>query len=123
MNTPNAKGLISATLILAAAVMGGGIYYVFLRTPTSARAPEAPRPTAPALPSFDTVSFPPVRFTDVTEAARIDFVHTNGSYGLKLLPETMGSGCAFLDYDQDGDQDLLFVNSRYWDDDPDRKSV
>ena len=41
-------------------------------------------------------------------------VHTNGAVGDKLLPETMGSGCAFFDYDGDGDQDLLLVNSRVW---------
>ena len=38
----------------------------------------------------------------------------NGAFGEKLLPETMGSGVAFLDYDGDGDQDLFFVNSSYW---------
>ncbi len=59
---------------------------------------------------------PTVQFTDVTEAAGIEFVHVNGAYGDKLLPETMGGGIAFLDYDNDGDQDLLFVNSSYWSD-------
>jgi len=57
---------------------------------------------------------PTVRFSDVTEKAGIRFVHTNGSYGKKLLPETMGSGVAFLDFNKDGKQDLLFVNSCYW---------
>ena len=47
-------------------------------------------------------------------AAGIKFVHNNGAYGDKLLPETMGGGVAFFDYDNDGDQDLLFVNSTYW---------
>ena len=51
---------------------------------------------------------------DVTEAAGIDFVHDNGAFGEKYLPETMGSGVAFFDADGDGDQDLLFVNSRRW---------
>lgn len=51
---------------------------------------------------------------DVTEAAGIDFVHENGAFGEKYLPETMGSGVAFFDADGDGDQDLLFVNSRRW---------
>ncbi|MDE2711940.1 MAG: CRTAC1 family protein [Acidobacteriota bacterium] len=54
------------------------------------------------------------RFVDVTEAAGIDFVHENGAFGEKYLPETMGSGVAFFDADGDGDQDLLFVNSRRW---------
>ena len=54
------------------------------------------------------------RFVDVTEAAGIAFVHENGAFGEKYLPETMGSGVAFFDADGDGDQDLLFVNSRRW---------
>ena len=54
------------------------------------------------------------RFVEVTEAAGIRFVHENGAFGEKYLPETMGSGVAFFDADGDGDQDLLFVNSRRW---------
>jgi hypothetical protein len=60
------------------------------------------------------VAPPAVRFTDITAAAGIDFVHVNGSYGEKLMPETIGSGAAFIDYDNDGDQDLLLVNSSEW---------
>ena len=55
-----------------------------------------------------------MKFVDVTKEAGISFVHHNGAYGEKLLPETMGAGVAFLDYDNDGDQDLLFVNSCPW---------
>ena len=47
---------------------------------------------------------------DVTAAAGLTFRHNNGAYGKKLLPETLGSGCAFLDYDADGWQDILLVN-------------
>jgi hypothetical protein len=57
---------------------------------------------------------PTVKFVDITAAAGIHFVHNNGAYGDKLLPETMGGGVAFLDYDGDGRQDLLFVNSTFW---------
>ena len=56
----------------------------------------------------------PVQFTDVTSAAGIHFVHNNGAVGAKWLPETMGSGCAFLDYDGDGRPDIFLVNSRDW---------
>ncbi len=57
---------------------------------------------------------PLARFSDITTQAGIAFVHNNGAYGDKLLPETMGGGVAFLDFDNDGHQDLLFVNSTYW---------
>jgi enediyne biosynthesis protein E4 len=54
------------------------------------------------------------RFVDVTAAAGLAFRHNNGAYGGKLLPETLGSGCAFLDYDGDGWQDILLVNGADW---------
>jgi hypothetical protein len=62
----------------------------------------------------DKIPVPSVRFKDVTQPAGIRFTHCNGSFGKKLLPETMGSGVAVFDYDGDGKQDILFVNSRYW---------
>jgi hypothetical protein len=54
------------------------------------------------------------RFEDVTRAAGIHFVHYNGSFGKKWLPETMGPGVAFIDYDNDGWQDILIVNGMDW---------
>ncbi len=53
---------------------------------------------------------PGFRLVDVTAAAGLQFRHNNGAYGGKLLPETLGSGCAFLDYDADGWQDIFLVN-------------
>ena len=53
-----------------------------------------------------------VTFTDVTATAGIHFVHSAGRTGKKLLPETLGSGCAFFDADGDGWVDLFFVNSK-----------
>jgi len=54
------------------------------------------------------------QLTDVTSKAGISFRHNSGAYGGKLLPETLGSGCAFLDYDGDGWQDILLVNGMDW---------
>ncbi|HYA62772.1 MAG TPA: CRTAC1 family protein [Candidatus Sulfotelmatobacter sp.] len=69
---------------------------------------------AGAMPSPLVVAGPGFRFEDVTEPAGIRFEHNSGAYGGKLLPETLGSGCAFLDYDADGWQDILLVNSMDW---------
>ncbi|HEY3129547.1 MAG TPA: CRTAC1 family protein [Acidobacteriota bacterium] len=57
---------------------------------------------------------PGVRFVDVTRALGIQFVHNSGAAGKKYLPETMGSGCAFFDFNGDGYQDILLINSTNW---------
>ena len=50
----------------------------------------------------------------MTAPAGIHFKHNSGAFGKKYLPETLGSGCAFLDYDNDGWQDILLINSTKW---------
>ncbi len=57
-----------------------------------------------------------VKFTDVTNTAGIHFVQNNGAFGKKYLPETMGSGGAFLDYNGDGWLDIFLVNGSNWPD-------
>ena len=52
----------------------------------------------------------PARFLNITQRAGIQFIHNTGATGKKFLPETMGSGCAFIDYDNDGKPDILLVN-------------
>lgn len=74
----------------------------------------APFATGWEIPSVFAQSSLGFHFTDVTSSAGIHFKHNNGAYGGKLLPETLGSGCAFLDYDADGWQDILLVNSMDW---------
>lgn len=54
------------------------------------------------------------RFLDVTRSAGINFIHNSGAFGGKFLPETLGSGCAFFDYDRDGWQDILLINGMDW---------
>lgn len=55
-----------------------------------------------------------VRFEDITRAAGIHFTHNNGAFGKKYLPETLGPGVAFIDYDNDGWQDIFLVNGTNW---------
>ena len=57
---------------------------------------------------------PGFRLVDVTRQAGIDYRHNSGAFGGKYLPETLGPGCAFLDYDNDGWQDVLIVNGMDW---------
>ena len=76
--------------------------------PQKATANQPPTPVTRSRPSG------PLQFADVTQAAGIHFRHNNGAFGKKYLPETMGSGICVIDYDGDGWQDILFVNSMDW---------
>jgi len=100
-----------AGLVIAAVVIG--FVFIAKRKP----APPPPRVTqlrAPATPAKSMAEIPTAQFTDITQEAGITFLHNNGAYGDKLLPETMGGGVAFFDFDNDGAPDLLFINSTYW---------
>src|SRR5262249_19520045 len=68
------------------------------------------RPAAPAAaPAQAGTASSPVRFTDVADRLGVRFKHTNGEAGQYFIAETMGAGCAFLDYDGDGRLDLFLV--------------
>ena len=57
--------------------------------------------------------FPHIKFTEIARESGINFNHISGAYGEKFLPEATGGGLAVIDFDNDGDQDLFFVNSAY----------
>jgi hypothetical protein len=65
-------------------------------------------------------AFSQIQFRDITAQAGLRFTHNNAAFGKKYLPETMGPGCAFIDYDGDGYPDILLVNGEDW---PDHKRV
>ena len=94
--------LISACSRPAPTAPGATVADTSTQTPSPSASPSLPRPSGP------------VEFTDVSAQARIHFKHNSGAFGKKYLPETLGAGAAFLDYDSDGWQDVLLVNSMDW---------
>jgi hypothetical protein len=102
---------VLAVIVIAC---GAGFFFLVLNrkpaeTPQKVSPLAAPKSAAPMV-----AQIPVARFTDITTSSGVNFTHVNGAYGEKLLPETMGGGVAFFDYDNDGHQDLLFINSTYW---------
>jgi hypothetical protein len=99
--------------VIAILILAGAAVLILKRKPTPPPA-QITKLAAPVIPDRPRAEIPTSRFTDVTKASGVNFVHNNGAYGEKLLPETMGGGVAFIDFDNDGHQDLLFINSTYW---------
>lgn len=102
--------------LVVIAVVAGGVAAALLLNRESA-APEVIKTKEVGVIAdvvTDVETLPSVTFSDVTQAAGIHFVHENGATVDKMLPETMGGGGAFFDFDRDGDQDLLLVNGRSW---------
>src|SRR5262245_58607665 len=98
--------------VVGAALVAAGVYFIPRWLATDKKPDVIPDIGAPR--QRDPIVVPKMPFTDVTNAAGLRFSHTNGSSGQKLLPETMGPGVAIFDYDGDGKQDVLFVNSCPW---------
>jgi hypothetical protein len=98
--------------VLATIALAAGLWLKREPPPPEQRSALAEQPVA--APQNSGIALPELNFTDITAAAGVNFIHVSGAYGERLLPETMGGGVAFLDYDGDGDQDLLLVNSMLW---------
>jgi len=94
------------TLRLHAFVVAGALGTLAVAADLNPPAPSAAKKTP--VPTATSPTGP--RFVDITRQAGIYFLHNNGAFGKRYLPETMGPGCAFIDYDNDGYPDILFVN-------------
>lgn len=103
-----------STLALGVLILGGiGIYWFLNRKPPPS-AVKITQISAPIVKAIPLANLPKVKFTDVTSSAGLNFTHNNGATGEKLLPETMGGAVAFLDFDNNGTQDILLVNAQSW---------
>jgi hypothetical protein len=94
---------ISLLRQLVLAAMGAGLLLMNLRVPGQSPAPKKPPASSP------------VTYEDVTEKAGIQFKHSFGEQKLSSIMEATGSGCAWIDYNNDGLLDLYVVSGRYID--------
>jgi len=79
--------------------------------------------TASAQSSQPPKSQPAITFRDITQQSGLRFLHNNAAFGKKYLPETMGPGVAFIDYDNDGYPDIFLVNGTNWPGQPSKHST
>lgn len=93
--------------------IAGGVYF-WLTRPKPEKSIVETKKKAASFRVLPQVEVPDLPFVDITKKAGVDFVHENGAYGRKFLPETMGGGCAFFDFDADGDADILLTNFNRW---------
>ncbi len=89
------------------------LYWTITRKPAPVAIQVTPL-VAPEIKAEAPANIPIVLFKDISTLSGIEFTHNNGATGDKLLPETMGGAVAFLDFDNDGAQDLFFVNAQSW---------
>ncbi len=103
---------LMALVALAVVVL---VVVAVMRRPDEATPEQTIKTAAPvAVVPATEATVPTVTFTEISAAAGIDFTHENGAGGDKLLPESMGSGVALFDADNDGDIDILLINGRPW---------
>lgn len=108
------KAVGVSVLVIGMSLAGFGILWLMTRTAPPVVQQSLVQSSLPEKRELPQVVVPAMPFEDITDSAGIDFVHTNGADGEKLLPETMSGGGAFFDFDGDGDQDIVCINANVW---------
>ena len=112
------KAFYRSLLMLVALIVSAYAIYHFTRDETETEPVMHESLKGPVEKQQTSIEPPAVHFKDITQQSGIDFVHINGAYGERLLPETMGGGGGFIDYDNDGDQDIILINASSWPNQP-----
>jgi len=104
----------SFRVVLALGLVAATIWWLSGRSPPAVTIEDRDLVAPVSRSTVPEDALPRIPFRDVTQLAGLAFIHENGADGERLLPETMGGGVAFLDFDNDGHVDLFFVNSTSW---------
>jgi len=105
----------SAAIFFPILLIGVVIAVVLNQKPVETVEDKSKESVISMLRDTQSIEIPRIHWVDATSQAGLNFVHCNGVSDSKLLPETMGGGVTCLDFDQDGDTDIFFTNSCYWD--------
>ncbi|WP_404308527.1 CRTAC1 family protein [Neorhodopirellula lusitana] len=108
------SALRGSMIVLAAVCLPVGVVLAYLSLNKPIEESTETAVTLPEVRQVNEATIPSLLLSDVTEESGIDFSHESGRYGERLLPETMGSGVAVLDFNDDGHEDVLLVNSQRW---------
>src|ERR1044071_2916763 len=84
--------------------------FVVLMFCSHAPSAEQPSPGVPGRISKNSARTGGIQLHDVTRLTGINFLHTDGSSGNRYIVETVASGLALFDYDNDGRIDIYFLN-------------
>ena len=114
-DTARLRGKVRATVLAGLVLLAGSflVWRTVERRSATSPAAQQTRHVDGTLVSDGSPDPAPQRplFTDVTDQVGLAFLHRNGAGGDFYLPEEMGSGAAFLDYDDDGDMDIYLIQS------------